>query len=122
MWQIILYPPWADESPIAEAMSDLPNELRGRIEHALTRLAEHGPDVLLSTNSVARIKSEEELFEYRIQGRGAYRILFMRTGRVLVIVHAFPRREWRKGNGHLRLAERRAAEVRERFGRATHGR
>lgn len=101
----------AGKSPIRDYIDALPGQDAGRIDEALDHLEEFG--TALEMPWVRHV--EGRLWELRIRGRTAYRIIYAAaSGRRLVLLHAFMKKTEKMPRKELELAQERLLQYQRR--------
>ena len=110
-WQVVLYPPWEDESPVAEFFEEN-LQLLPRFRHVVERIEQLGFDALLKSMTVRPIRgSNPALYEYRQMGKQAFRILLIAHRRTIVLLHAFKKQSAKLPRQDRETGEQRAAKA-----------
>jgi phage-related protein len=116
-WEWELFPPWSDESPVADFIADQPKKQQARIAHRLEMLAEFGP-FGLGYDHVAKLRNTDPpVYELKIKGRVcSYRLFFVICGqRALTILHGIQKKGRRLPTTDRRTAEDRARKVLDHY-------
>lgn len=87
MWEVELYPPGANKSPIADFLSNLQKEARIKINNHVKLLTEYGSN--LREPYSKKIAGYNKLFELRSSGKTPIRLLYTIHNNKFIILNAF---------------------------------
>ena len=87
MWEIELYPPNSNESPIADFLDSLPLSSLNKVRHAIRLLQEFGTQ--LRQPHSKKLTGYSKLFELRTSGSPPVRLLYTVFNGKFIILHGF---------------------------------
>ena len=109
-WAVEFYTVARGTSPALEFINGLPKSERAKVYSCLKLLRECGTDVGMP--HAKSVSGHKPLWELR---PGSNRLIyFAHTGRRIIILHAFPKSQWKIPKREIATAERRLADFLER--------